>query len=350
MLRVGFNFSVIIFLGLFFLPAQVIASSPSLLWISTPADTVLSNTYFETYHNRLQVFGYGIHKYTSFHLSNPEQIDSKLKFKPNGTFDFGAGFNYEWIRLALALDLAQVNNNEQLYGTTRKFDLQIDLLSRRWMYGINTAYYKGYYFDNPETLLEVELSVDTAIKRPDLRTLHLGVQANYVFNNEKFSLKAAVVNNERQKKSAGSVLLGWYASGYSIKGDSAIIYRPANQYHIDSWEVRAVRSLSMGASIGYAYTVVCCKNFYASAGGMIGLSFQLIDVNSNASEFGNFQKDIAPRLNYYASIGYQDDKNLIGISFWNDSYEVHAPNAFDFTYTYGKLRFFYGRRFTIAKK
>ena len=89
--------------------------------------------------------------------------------------------------------------------------------------------------------------------RKDIKERLLGLAAYKVPNKEKFSYRAAIVQNEWQKKSAGSFLYGGEAYYGSIQGDSSLV--PAKiQAGFPQAGMTKMRYFSFGPGAGYAYT------------------------------------------------------------------------------------------------
>lgn len=301
-----------------------------------------------SYSDKLGVYLYGISKYSNFHFKEAGQRnDSVLRYSPNGNFNLGAGFSYKWLGIGAAFNIGFVNNDDALKGETSSLDLQVDLYSKRYFFNGNFQYYSGYYWQNPEDFYPEWDGEDSLVVRPDISTVTLGVNGVYVFNHERFSFKAAYQYNERQIKSAGSMLLGIRFSIYGVDADSSFVPSHLHEYFPKSTEIGGLSSLSLGASFGYTHTFVLGKYVFINGLLMTGLNTQAIATHDiNDEELESVSK-ISTNFTFRMAIGVNKPKVYYGMNFTGDSFLIRNPNATELSYSYGKFRIYYGRRFTI---
>src|SRR5690606_8122998 len=145
-----------------------------------------------------------------------------------------------------------INNDNSRYGKTKKIDVQAYAFPRKIVLDLYAQYYKGFYIKE-KGITQLQLSDDGYALRPDIKTYHLGVKGSYVFNSRKFSFRAAFVQNEYQKKSAGTAVLGGAIHYNHVAGDSAII-PPDISYSnfLDNADFNKIGSFSIGVHGGYA--------------------------------------------------------------------------------------------------
>jgi hypothetical protein len=98
-----------------------------------------------------------------------------------------------------------------------------------------------------------------------------GVTVQYIFNHRRFSYRAAFLQNEWQKKSAGTWLAGLDIYAGSIQADSTII-PTAVDAEIAATELKQMRFFEIGPSFGYAYTYVYKKHWFVTGAGSVSLS------------------------------------------------------------------------------
>src|SRR5690606_32709674 len=146
--------------------------------------------------------------------------------------------------------------------------------------------------------------------RPDLRIQKLGASLKYVFGRGKFSCRAAFLQIEWQKKSAGTCRLG--AERYGGFAHEASNLVPAGLLD-DPWRnVKTSRFFALGPNAGYAYTLVIKKHFFITASAAANLGLGYATYHGEAGRHTQW----AVRPNYFlrSFAGYNSSK--IGRASW----------------------------------
>lgn len=343
---VRFALISIFILGLFQLPVNSLLAQDDSL-----ADTLQrKNVYKVSYSDELGLYLYGISKFSNFELKENGQVsDSILKYSPNSNFNIGAGFSYKWMGLGIAFNLGFINNDQKLKGKTNSLDLQLDIFSKQMMFNSNLSYYQGYYWNNPNDFFSDWNSLDSLVVRPDITTVTLGFSGIYIFNHEKFSIRAAYQYTERQVRSAGSFLLGGRFSLYGIEADSAIVPAELQGFYPNSSEIGNLSSLSLGVSFGYTHTFVIGNYFFINGLLMLGINRQGLtarDLNDEVIASGN---KMSSNGTIRLAFGINKPKKYYGMAFTYDSFLLRNPNNTELTYAFGRFRLYYGFRFNVSK-
>lgn len=326
--------------GLFFLSKVCLAQNND--------DTTKQHVNIESYSDKLSTYFYGISKFNNFELS-ANGSDRKVRYNPNESLNIGLGFNYKWLGLGLGFNFDFLNSDEDLYGTTNSLDLQMEVFSRQILYSGNFQYYEGYYWQNPDDFLHNWNMEDSVPVRSDIRTITLGLNGMYVFNNDNFSFKAAYQNTERQLNSAGSWLLSGKISIYGILADSSLIPNELNELYPNIKDIKGLSATNLGSAGGYTYTYVLNNYFYFNATLLLGLNLQTVSRTNLSDENIGGPVNISTNAQFRMAIGCNKPKVFYGFSATVDSYSIKNSEESYFKYNYGKIRFFYGRRFNIEK-
>lgn len=307
-----------------------------------------TNSNIESYSDKLGIYAYGISKFSNFELKGEDQSES-LRYSPNENLNIGLGFNYKWMGLGVALNLGFINSDNDLYGKTNSLDFQLDIYTRKLLLNGNLQFYQGYYWRNPENYFPDWSIEDSAIVRPDIITGTFGFSGTYVFNHENFSFKAAFQNTERQLSSAGSWLLGARFSIYAISADSSLVPNELHDLYPNAVSLAGLSTVNLGISGGYTYTLVFAKYFYFNAALMIGLNLQSVAAyDLQGASLGEDGK-MSSNAFFRAALGCNKPRHFYGFSVSTDSFLVKDPNATEFSYSFGKVRFYFGRRFNLGK-
>ena len=277
-------------------------------------------------------------------MINDELNDLEIKYKPNANITSGFGFNYRWLGLAVAFKAPYLNSDNDKYGNTKQFDIQANIYSSNFVFDINLIHYQGFYLENVEELYNID-DIKEYPTREDITSSTIGGSFYYIANGDEFSYKAAYIQNEVQKKSAGSLIIGSFISIYGMQADSSIVpfeFRDSVQAETN---FKAASSLNFGASLGYVHTFVTMDDFFLTFGfvpgiGLQGFSRELENGEIIDSELGGMIK-----LHLRMAFGYSREKHFGSITFVNDSYVIGEEDKLLLNYGFGSLKLTFGLRF-----
>ncbi len=303
----------------------------------------------ESYADKLSIYAYSIQKFNNFELKSKGQKD-RLQYGPNENLNLGLGFSYKWIGIGAAFKLGSINSDNDLYGETNSFDLQMDIYSRKFLFNGNFQFYQGFYWRNPDKYFPDWSIEDSAVVRPDIITGSFGFSGTYILNHENFSFKAAYQSTERQLKSAGSWLLGLRFSVYAINADSSLVPIEAHDLYPNTIDFTALGTINWGGAFGYTHTFVFSKYFYFNAALMIGINLQSVEAFNLQGESLGSDGKLSSNALFRMALGCNKPTHFYGFNVSTDSFLVKDPNETEFSYNYGKIRFYYGRRFNVGKK
>ena len=301
------------------------------------------SNYIEDFSDKLVIRAFSKSKTNSLEIRNTI-TNEQLTYKPNPSSSLGAGFNYNWLGIDLAFQLPETDEETEKYGKTKSFDFQANMYLRKFSVDLSYVRYKGYYLEDAND----PKNGDTIIKQPNLRTNNLGVSVNYIFNNKKFSYRAAYLQNERQRKSAGTFFSGGFVSLTGLTSDRGLIPPHYVKLYPEVSELTRVNSWQIGGQGGYAHTFIV-KHFYLTMSLGVGLGlenkkFITKDSRTLISEYG-----AAPRYQMKGALGYNGDKLSVGIQGVKDGVFIGGTGKNELTYKFGSFRFFIAHRFNAPK-
>jgi len=254
--------------------------------------------------------------YESTKFNNFKFIDghNKLVYKPNDHNVFGIGFNYRFISINAGVYIPDAGKNTSEYGKTKALDLQPHIYVHRFIVDLYAQFYHGYYLSNSGAT-QNNYQHDEVEKRPDIATRNLSVGVQYVFNDKQFSYNAPFYQNERQKKSAGSFLLGGGIYHTDVNGDSALT--PVNISYanfFNNYHFSATHNTGIGINGGYAYTLVIKKLFFFTEILSAGVGVNSATLTTIADE--SVQKTGAGfNFSVQLAAGYNSDKYFAGVTY-----------------------------------
>lgn len=293
-------------------------------------------------------------KYCRFQLQyhpNPG-TDHIMKFRPNESTLLGFGIDYKWLGLRFAFGMPWIRNDDKKYGKTTQIALQAHIYSRKFISDLYLQSYKGFYIDNPEQFNSNAWQWNSEMPYPsrrDINTQSAGINFNYVFNNERLSLRSSFNQTEWQKKSAGSVLTGANFSYFHLSADSSIVAIPTNNMFNDSAKITNVHISQLGWTIGYAYTLVIKRHIFITLSLNPGIALQVSNTEAKNHKMEEQMLKIAFFGNARFSFGYNGEDYFYGIMTVVDSYNLNSSSSLKMQFSNGLFRLFFGRRFGLKK-
>jgi len=256
------------------------------------------SSYYTIYPDKLTVRTYLSQKYAHFDVPAFDGMGTHdLAYRSNSKMSTGIGATYHNLSLNVGYGFGLLNNNSNK-GETKSLDVQAHIYyHNKWAIDLLGMSYKGYYLNQESNVT----ASSPYYLRPDIKLNVLGVAAYRVANSQRFSYTAGMTQNQWQKKSAGSFLYGGEIYYASVKGDSFFVPQQISKGFPQNG-INQVNFLRAGAGVGYAYTLVIKKHFFATAS-VIGN----LDINI-ATEDGingkNKKTSLSPGTIYKAGIGY----------------------------------------------
>jgi hypothetical protein len=306
---------------------------------------IVKDQYFTSLTDKLLIKLTSNYKYTTLEIVNTD-IDKIAKLYPNGNFAFGMDVGYKWFGLGVAFGLPSSEEARSNKGNTTRFDIQLNLYSKKVSVDASLQRYKGFYIDNPDNFTDWDSPVFPQL--PDMRNYFIGVSAYYIVNHKKFSYRAAYVRNEIQNKSAGSILVGsFFNFDEAFTGDQFIPSSLPSDAQ-ESFPIDFFSSTSYGLAIGYTYSLVIKKKGFINLSLVPGVGIKDIKTRLNnvlvASKHG-----FTTRVTYKLALGYEHRSFLLGFTHSGNQGNIKI-NKFEFIPRTGNLKFFIAKRFDIKKK
>ena len=309
-------------------------------------------TYVADYKDYLSVRGLGMQKFNNWAILRKGQNglpDQKLELKVNEQFNFGVGFNYKW--LGLNFVFKGDSEDDQKFGKTNSFDMQLSVLPRKFMIDAFFTHYKGFYIANPTSFAsDWWTNVSNAYpKLSNTTSTGLGGDFLWVFNNKKFSMQAAVVNNMKQLKSAGSWIAGGYTNYLNLRLNVDSVarsfnVRPSRAIAPDAQlKVRGMSFFNLGPEGGYAHTFVIAKDFYVSMVGTAGLGLSFKTIENDNQSLNISAVNLGTKFKFRVAAGFNGPRWYYGISGYADVFGMNTSDS------YGNWRLTAGYRFQVKQ-
>jgi len=232
----------------------------------------IDTSYITAYKDELTTRVFLSRKQNGLTLSD-QLLNPWVRYRTNDALMLGLGYTYSFLTLNLSFKMPFINSDEDLYGKSVLIDLQTHTIFRSFSIDLYLQWNKGYYLANPESVYGNFQPNAYRTQRFDLRTSIVGLNVQYLFNSERFSYKAAFLQNEFQKRSAGSPIIGAEAYWVLALSDSATLDSaiPATGY-LEDQPFNQTDIFLAGVNGGYAHTFVWKETLYLSVSTTFGIS------------------------------------------------------------------------------
>ena len=325
--------SITVCLLLIFIPCSLTAQKV------TPHDS----SYYVIYPKTVTARIYLSKKYAPFTLPATGNVND-LEYRPNTKLNLGIGATYNNYTLNVAYGFGFLNNKNIDKGKTKGLDLHFHLFPNKLTVDVLGIFHKGYYLV-PKGYAAA--NTNSYYYRPDVKLTMLGIAAYRVPNGSKFSYRAAFVQNEWQKKSAGSVLFGGEAYYVSFGGDSTLVPKQIQSGYPQAG-IKKINFFSIGPGIGYAYTLVIDRHFFITTSliGNLDLNFSSEEGTAKNKKFS-----LKPAAVYKGAIGYNCDTWSLAANLTGNALLVKgASSSKDYFLPTGNYRLTLAKKIMIKKQ
>ncbi|HTH54493.1 MAG TPA: DUF4421 family protein [Cyclobacteriaceae bacterium] len=275
---------------------------------------------------------------TSFDIENLPSKTEKLSYKPNGNYGLGWGMYIFEIGFELTFSIQPKQSTQYLYGHSRVSDLQANVLGKNWGMDLFTQNYNGFY----RTDKNITIPPSTPYpQRPDISTWNTGINGIYLFNKNRYSIRAAYNFSEKQIRSGGSFLLSGTLNTFSLRADSAVYGAKYEAQFGTTADFSKLDYTTFSLAPGYAQTFVI-KNFFVNTSLSFGPANHWVSYQSAAGS----RKEITLNsfIDFRMSVGYNGDCFFSGLSFITQARNIKMDQV-QFTSANATFKVVVGYRF-----
>ena len=308
----------------------------------------IDTTYIEDYRDLLNGKFIVVVRTNKFSIKD-NISQSVLEYSINTNANLGIGFSFRKISFEFQFNPHGLNNDDNLYGKSEQFSFGASSNGRKLIYNAYFRYNQGYH-----TTARYKVSKDTSftyahLYRPDIENTSIGGEFIYLFNHQRFSSSAPYSLTQRQKKRAGSFLLGGFFSLYAITADSLIFPDSLKSHFTEEVQFKSASSSTLGVAFGYTYTFLFKKNWFLNLYLLPGLAFQQYNSTNALNEQSHANGAIGGSLQTRFSLGFNRPRYFLGISWMNTQHFIDNDKKSSLSYKYGSFRFYCGYRFDLKK-
>lgn len=272
--------------------------------------------------------------------------NQRLNYLPNNHYDLGIGVSSRWATFIANTGISFYNTHKSDRGTTKFTDLQLNIFGTWFTSDITYQNYRGFYISNTRSF---DYPGDRPYEiRKDVRATLFTNSTYYIFNPKKFSYRSSFAFTERQKKSAGSFLLGAYYTLFGLRADSSLVSTAFSPYFNANAHIIGGSAQAFGINGGYIFTGVKNK-FYVTTSVVPGIGFNQEHYERDDSTSYRSPFNLSWKLNLRLGIGYDQGNYFTGISGVYDYFWLFNKTNATFNYSTSKFMVFIGYRFNTAK-
>ena len=282
----------------------------------------------------------------------------RISFAPDPSWRLGPYLGWRWVFLGYTLDLKHINTKDN-HSSKKEFNLSL----YSSLLGVDLFWRQtgnDYHIQRMNLGDHINTDALRKVSFDGFKSSIKGLNLYYIFNHRKFSYPAAYSQSTRQKKSAGSWMVGLGYTQHQLEVDwdklSAIVDERLNQKTKQQLEAKIDSSLMFSkvkysdysATVGYGYNWVFAKNWLFNASLSVGLAY-------NHSKSGDPEKDKFDLKNFnfknfnFDGIGrfgvvWNNDRWYAGASTVIHSYNYHKDH-FSTNNSFGSLNIYVGVNF-----
>lgn len=244
--------------------------------VRKPFTRVADTNYVTDLTNTFIIRGLNSFKTCGFNIEDKHNL-SALRYRSDTIASIGAGINYKWLNIGLQLSTGR--RAKHVIGRQNHINMQI--LQPTFNIKTDISLYNGLFVNNKDSII-CGLQRNDYYIRNDLKFVKLRVQADYVFNHNKYSASAATGLNTLQKKTVGSFLLGAEWEVNIITADSSLVPSNVND-SLFSYKsgINGIGNTTLGLTCGYAMNVVLPKGFFVHGTYVIGIGTDRKTIHEN---------------------------------------------------------------------
>lgn len=312
----------------------------------------IDTTFIQSFRKFLSVKVVLTSRYNGFSLQ--DTAGKTLEYKINPKTNFGIGVSYKGIGLEFQFSPKAFGNNrdDNVYGSSQQFSISSSGNGRRFIYDAYIRASQGFYNTQAFKIPGDTTGKSEFLKRSDMVNFNIGAEVVYMFNNKRFSSSAPYNFTQRQKRGAGTALLGTMFSLYTVGADSVIFPDSIKNKFSSEVQFKNAGCLAYGFSFGYTYTFAFGKKKYwfANIYTLPGLAVQQYYATNAYSEATKSRVTLGIPFQYRLSIGYNRTRYFFGFAALGTNYTINTEKGANFSYKTSTVRLYYGYRFALKKE
>ena len=310
-----------------------------------PMDNYVRDSTVQYVDDLTHLFNLRLYTLTKFNTLDIIHPPEKIILRPNGNTNYGIGFNYKRLGLAVAFGRPLSQSSIEKYGSTNRLDMQVSMYGKRIGLDGFVQWYQSYYVANPSDF--VNWDKPQYPQKKDLQVFSIGASGFYLTNSERFSYRASYLRNEVQQRSAGSFAAGIFFYHDMVRSENGFVPAEFPDSINDDFDLKDFDATTLGILIGYQHTFVIKENFFVNFQLTPGVGYRRLDVTALG---GKSSPENRPAWQVFGrlALGYEFDWFYVGAiasivwrSYQYKDYEIDLGTE--------QFRFMVGKRFDMSR-
>lgn len=267
----------------------------------------------------------------------------------NGFPTYGVMFSYKYLNLWFTTSAGALSPSRGSRGQTNNLGFAVGYTGNRWWLRAFFEDYKGFYVTNPEVFAPDWFDTRSNFPLlPELRTFTVYGTAYYGFNKDNYSHRAMLWQSEKQKKSAGSWLMGISAGYDHVYSDSVIIPFEARPTFSNLADISSYRTFTGAVNVGYTHTFVLSDRWSFGMMFAPGIAGSIGEIETDDETTRRINLELGLMAEGRMLLSYHHDRWFSGVAM--NAYMLTKPingDLFSNLHTY--IRFNVGYRLAMPK-
>jgi hypothetical protein len=314
-----------------------------------PRGDAFDTAYVRDYSHILTGRAYLSTKYNKLQLGGLNDVKA-LIYRPNNRINMGVGASYRALTLNLGVGIPVLNQDDAIRGTTRYLDAQANIYTKHWATNLFLQEFQGYYIASHRQD-ELDWDQETAFPtRPDVVEFNVGASTVHIFNNDRFSYRAAFNQDAWQRKSQGTFLAGGYATFFHLQADSSLVPEKLAMLYKTGLHLQRGDFWDIGPSLGYAYTVVFHEHWFLTGSTVLGGGLSILRALTDedlAVDVLRKSAGVGWHGQFRAGAGYNAARYYVGMSFNQENIGYLIDDRSSFYWSVGNFRLNFVKRFNM---
>ena len=261
-----------------------------------------------------------------------------IDIAPDGRHNLRLNLGWRWLLVGYSYNLKgdspQFNFNSNLYSA--RFGL--DLFYRKSNAGYMIRGLRGFY-DGTSTLKNYNKEFE------GLHIKQLGIELCYAFN-KRFSYAAIYGRSTKQRKSAGSLIIGTGYNRQRFTFDYEKLDPIISGQMTDGLKFKEAAYNDISIHLGYSYNWVFAKNFLANISLAPAVGCKVVATKATQKE--NLEASIGFNMTSRAALAYSNGRYYAGTSFVAHTYH-YSKEKLSILNSFGILKLYIGYHFWRRK-
>jgi hypothetical protein len=275
--------------------------------------------------------------------------NTNLAYLPNNRINLGVGASYHALTLNIGFPIPGINDDDAIRGPTRYLDAQANILTKRTATNLFLQGFSGYYVNSHDHAAVNWPTTYERPYRPDVRQFNAGASIVRIVNSDRFSYRASFNQDAWQRRSAGSWLVGGYATWFTMRGDSSLVPTAIRDSFTAAMHMERGTFTDLGPMGGYVHTLVVHEHFFLTLSTVCGVGISTQRMVQPQVEGRKVHGRVGPgwHAQVRAGAGYNGAKYYAGISYNQERIGYLLPEQRGVQWTVSNLRFNLVRRFDM---